>query len=134
MKSRKFNVETDYRTVCYWWESHGHGILDSSLLPETGVTITDDNDRMIACSWLYLTNSKCGIIDFTVADPESKMMQRARAIQLAFKQLEEVALVSGVGVIFGFSSHRGFTKTVLRLGYRKEPQGCDLLVKQIAGL
>ena len=130
MNARKFNVETDYPILLRWWESHGHGVLAPEFLPETGVTVLEDN-RMIACSWLYFTNSKCAIIDWTIVNPEAGLMQRARAVKLAMEQLQELARAGGVGVIFGFSGSRGFTKTMLRLGYYKEPRVCDVLVKQL---
>lgn len=131
MKCRKFCVETDYETLVEWWKSYNHGILSPSILPETGVAVVDENDVLLACSWLYFTNSRVAIVDWTIGNPSIPLMQRGRAIQAAIENLEALASTTNVAAIFGFSGYRGLTKTMLRLGYKREGQPCDVMLKQI---
>ena len=131
MRCRKFCVETDYTTLIEWWKSYNHGVLSPSILPDTGVSVVDEAGTMLACSWLYFTNSRCAIIDWTIANPTAPLMQRGRAIAAAVQNLEALASTTNVAVIFGFSGYRGFTKSMLRLGYKREGQPCDVMMKQI---
>lgn len=131
MRCRKFSVESDYPVLLEWWKHYSHGILSPAILPETGVAVVDDNDVPLAFSWLYFTNSRCAIIDWTIANPHAPLMTRGRAISAAVQNLEALASTTNVAVIFGFSGYRGFTKTMLRLGYKREGQPCDVMMKQV---
>ena len=131
MKCRQFDVAADYPVLLKWWEHYNHGVLSPSILPVTGVAVVDDAEVPLAFSWLYFTNSRCAIIDWTIANPHVPLMQRGRAIQAAIENLEALASTTDVAAIFGFSGYRGFTKTMLRLGYKREGQPCDVMLKQV---
>lgn len=75
--------EDDYRFINKWWkDATGKNPPDRSLLPENGAhgLIVCKNNNPVACTYLYLTNSKMGYCDYMIGDPEYREKDRYELI------------------------------------------------------
>tara|TARA_R110002020_G_scaffold441960_2_gene653055 strand:- start:287 stop:844 length:558 start_codon:yes stop_codon:yes gene_type:complete len=75
--------ENDYRFIDKWWkDATGKTPPERSLLPENGLhgLMVCKNNNPVACTYLYLTNSKMGYCDYMIGDPEYREKDRYELI------------------------------------------------------
>ena len=75
--------EDDYRFIDKWWkDATGKTPPERSLLPENGLhgLMVCKNNNPVACTYLYLTNSKMGYCDYMIGDPEYREKDRYELI------------------------------------------------------
>ena len=70
--------ERDLDTIDSWWEDRGEKPILRDVLPEQGYGgfVLEVEGKIVAASYLYLTNSKMGYIDFVVSDKKWKGDER----------------------------------------------------------
>ena len=74
--------EEDYNFINKWWKGVGNSPPPRQLLPENGLhgLIVCKEKIPIACTYLYLTNSKMGYCDYMIGDPEYREKDRFNLI------------------------------------------------------
>jgi len=75
--------EEDYKLINKWWrDADGKKPPSRSLLPENGLhgLMVCKNNNPVACTYLYLTNSKMGYCDYMISDQEYREKDRYELI------------------------------------------------------
>ena len=75
--------EEDYKFINKWWkDATGKNPPPRRLLPENGLhgLMVCKDDNPVACTYLYLTNSKMGYCDYMIGDPEYREKDRFNLI------------------------------------------------------
>ena len=70
--------EEDYKFINTWWEKNNYEAPPRELLPENGLhgLMICKDEKPIACTYLYLTNSKMGYCDYLISSPSYKSKDR----------------------------------------------------------
>ena len=90
--------EKDYELIDTWWEGNGYDPPPRELLPENGLhgLMICKDKKPIACTYLYLTNSKMGYCDYLIANPNYKSKDRFKIITKLMVAAVETAYSIGV--------------------------------------
>ena len=74
----RFIKEEDYILIDQWWNNFGKIPPPRELLPENGLhgIIICKADKPIACTYLYLTNSKMAYCDYLISNPNYNDVDR----------------------------------------------------------
>lgn len=106
-----------WQEICLWYTGHGQPIPDRELMPETGFMV-----QGLAAGFLYVTDSKLGIIEFLISNPDSNKEERDRAIDLVVKRLEIEAIDWDIKGIFITTNVGSVMKRALKHEYESVGQ------------
>lgn len=123
-------TKKDYEQVILWWKAQGRAILAWEVLPHLGF-ITEDDGVLIACSWLYCSDSVTGFVSFTTVNPEANRRKLPGALDLLRQAEEEAGRVAGLKLLFQFSGGGGFTRFLVKSGWKDTLIKHDFLMKEI---
>lgn len=129
---RRIDYGQDYNVLLDWWNKREHPPLSPEALGELGFVALDEEERPVAASWLYKTNSSLGLVAWTVADPEVPWQKRRSAIWHVVKTIETVASELGIKALFGFSENDRLTEKMDELGWNVMPKH-DFFGKELGG-
>ena len=90
--------ESDYKFIDTWWKDNKYDAPPRELLPENGLhgLMICKKEKPIACTYLYLTNSKMGYCDYLISNPNYKSKDRFEIITKLMVAAVETAYSLGV--------------------------------------
>lgn len=126
---RRF-YKSDYQDIVKWWKHQDRAILSWEILPVLGFICEDDTERLCCC-WLYCTDSVTGFVSWTTTNPEAKRRKIASALKLMREATESAAKTANIKILFQFSGGGGFSRLLLRSGWKNSMIKHDFLMKEI---
>lgn len=95
MNIRAIDLDKDYLEISQWFVGHGWPAApDKSMLPKTGF-IVEVGKRLLACGFLYLTNSPIAWLEWTATNPKETELTRMKAFGALVKSAQSMATSSG---------------------------------------
>ena len=88
--ARKFDLSKDYVTLRKWWCAHNSFPPKGEHLSTTGVVVEVEG-KPVCAGFLYNTDSKIGVFEFVVSDPEADKKIRCNALNCLIKSIQEIA-------------------------------------------
>ena len=125
--------ESDWDTMQDWWNKWNWPIMSKDLLPMNGcggLMVYKENE-LIACGFLYLSNSKVAWLDWIVSNPEYRNDDRKQAISYLIECLEEVAKQQGYEIIISIARNKSLIETHKKLGYTIDENPSYEITKKI---
>lgn len=112
--------ESDYETLCEWWEDWGWDPVEKDFLPDDGKggIMVLDGDEPVCAGFMYATNSKVAWVDWIVSNMNyRKKPQRKEAIKLLVETLTDICKNSGFKYSYALLKHPSLTQTYEDVGY-----------------
>lgn len=124
MVAHKFNYEEHAVMVGKWLTKHSFPLPPKDLLPDIGFLVDD-----AACGFLYTTNSKLGWVEWVFSNPEKPKEDRAAALDVVFKLLENVANQVGITALFSAASIPGYAAVLERNNFKSTDKNITHYIK-----
>tara|TARA_Y100000592_G_C5302614_1_gene236238 strand:- start:25 stop:453 length:429 start_codon:yes stop_codon:yes gene_type:complete len=132
VKVRKTTRE-DFALLSIWWMEHGEEPPLIDQLPDKGLGgfIVEKNNKPIAATYLYLTNSSIAYIANAISDIRYKSKDRFEIIRKLLNACEKQARTYGCDFIFCTSSSKGVIKRCIKSGYNIVDKQHDIIAKTL---
>lgn len=126
--------ESDWETLQQWWTKWKWPIMSKDLLPMNGCggLMVYKEEQLIACGFLYLSNSKVAWLDWIVSNPEYRDKDRKEAISMLITNLELVAKQQGYNIIISIARNKSLIETHKNLGYTVDENPSYEISKKIS--
>lgn len=131
MNIRKL-VESDYETLCKWWDSWPNWQSPAKdFLPDngTGGFMIEKDNKPIVAGFVYITNSKAVLLEWIVSDPDYREDDRDMAITLLIKTIEKIVKEWGYKYMFTIGRTNKLIKKHKELGWHVDDQPSKEIVK-----
>lgn len=113
---KNFDLERDYMEYARWWNSANKRAITPSELPKNGVSVFK-GDKLIACGFLFLTDSVWGVLGFWRANPSNKALDTYKSMILIIEGCKKIAMCNGISQIFANTLNRGMIKLLQKSGF-----------------
>ncbi len=123
-------IDTDYETLCGFWNDWGWVAPEKDFLPDmgTGGIMILDKEIPICAGFIYATNSKACWIDWIISNKEYRHKEkRKKAITLLVDSLTNIGVKSGYKYMYALLKHEGLIKTYESLGYFKGDSATEMI-------
>lgn len=113
-------IENDWSTLESWWNAWDRWIAPpKDFLPDngTGGLIVESNGTPVVAGFLYFTNSKGGLLEWVISNPEYKEDNRKEAIALLLTAAENVFKDKGVKYLFSIGRNKHLIQMHKELGW-----------------
>lgn len=117
MKTRAYKP-SDYNELCKWWKSYNWAPPLEDALPSSGIIVEGK-----CAGFLYITNSKMGIMEWIVGNPECSKEERTEAIDTVIKGIKAMAKGFGIKYIFSSVQHPNLIQKYEENGIMKTDEG-----------
>ena len=123
----------DLVQISIWWLQHNEIPPSISQLPNNGLGgyIVEKNNKPIAATFLYLTNSSVAYVANAISNKEYKGKDRFEIIRLLLDSCEKEALEKGCDFMWCTSSSKGVEERCLKSGYKLVQKGQNIMAKNI---
>tara|TARA_Y100001973_G_C5195594_1_gene334025 strand:- start:1428 stop:1826 length:399 start_codon:yes stop_codon:yes gene_type:complete len=101
MKTRLFDKNKDYNTLCEWWEDWGMKQHPTEALSQTGIIISEDNID-ICSGFIYSTDSYIAWVEFITSNKKATKEQRKKALIKLVQSILEKAKSMGFKLVMCF--------------------------------
>lgn len=129
MTVRRFTLY-DYEEIIKWWAEQNKAILALEVLPTLGF-VCEENGNKLAASWLYCSDSCVGFVGWTTLNLKVSKRKMRDALRMMEECMEGAARTSGMKLVFQFSGGGGFSRFLLKRGWRDSMVKHDFLFKEI---
>ncbi len=116
---RPVKVE-DFTYLMKWWESYEHcDVPTSDLLPNGGLNglVVEKEGKPIIASFMYLTNSTMGYLDFLISNPDYKGNDKYQMIWDIQEACTEKLVKAGCRIVWAMTSYDGLAKMAEKFGH-----------------
>ena len=118
---RPIKIE-DFEQLEKWWKSyeeHGIYVPKKKLLPNNGLggCVVEKENKIIACAFLYLTNSALGYIDYLIADPSYREKDREYMLLKLAVYATEVAKKNGCETVWAITKNKKLLSMAEKAGF-----------------
>jgi hypothetical protein len=112
MECREYQAH-DYEQITRWYKRRALVSPVPGYLPKTGFIVDD-----IAAGFLYLTDSRLGILDCFISNPTSEQDERDAALNLITKSLLTAAVNLECKAIKADTQSRAIAKRAMNHGFK----------------
>lgn len=105
---------SDYATLSQWWEAYNWTPPPEDSLPSSGIVVEG-----VCAGFLYITNSKMGIMEWIVGNPDASKEARAEAIEKTITAIQGMARGFGIKYLFSSIKHPNLIEHYERAGFVK---------------
>lgn len=109
---RKYE-DSDILQIDDWCKARNLPMINPSLLPDTGYVVDG-----IAAGFLYLTNSKVGLLDSYISNPESAGSDRNIALDQITEKLLEIARINKLKLVICSTDYNTIKTRAKSFGFR----------------
>lgn len=113
MKTRLFDKDKDYASLCTWWVSHKWNIMPLVTLPKTGLIIED----VCAC-FLYTTDSDVMALAFPISNPKKTDEERSEGLDLLLHDAKTLAKERGARLLVTKASNKSLIERYKQLDFK----------------
>lgn len=129
-KVKAFKKDRDFELLAKWWEYHGHPVVGSDELPETGFMVYVE-DEPILCAFLVLTNAKFALMETVCACPEIGPTYRENAIIVVTEAISNAAKELGFRRLLAFPQKKRLAQKGIAAGWLKSKGKYFGMVKEL---
>jgi len=104
MVVRKFDIQRDYEDVCGWWSQQKWPPIPQGILSPNGFLV-ENGENKLACAWLFKTDCPIAIMEWLVANPNTKWEDRDSAQYMLIEYISEYAKRDGSKFLFTMVKH-----------------------------
>jgi len=118
-KIRPVRVE-DFVDFIKWWKFYDHcDVPTSDLLPNGGLggLAIEIDGKVIAGSFMYLTNSAMGYLDFLISDPEYKSKDKYNMIWDLQETCTANLIKQGCRIVWAMTSYDHLAEMAGKIGH-----------------
>jgi len=122
--------EKDYESINTWWEGNNYNPPPRELLPENGLhgLMICKEKKLVACAYLYTTNSKMGYCDYLVANPNYKQKDRFEIITQLMIACVETACALGFLDFWFITNNKNMIERCRELNVHVSPSEYSLVL------
>ena len=121
----------DYETLVSWWAGHNWPVVAPQALPNLGYVV--EGDKPICAGFLYRTDSMIAWSEFIVADPESKIEERDKGLDMILDGLKKTATEMGFKALFTTLVHKRLIERHKKHGYNITDENVTNMVCSLGG-
>jgi hypothetical protein len=120
MKSRKWNLESDYSTLVRWWKQWEFGIVPKECLPPDGIIVESDDGTPICGGGLYIgVGTKFAFMEWVIVEePEGDSGLRTRtahkSLKMCIDAIMELARSKGMRLVYTATKEKGLHKRYVK--------------------
>jgi hypothetical protein len=131
MELVEFKEEEHYEMLVGWWESHGWGGVDASVLKPIAYLVKHDDEFVLfGVLWPICETGVC-LMEWIVSNPEAKPMTVFRCLKTLTGFYEGVCRDNDFGMLFTTCKQDGLAKVHERNGFERCDEGMIHLAKTI---
>jgi hypothetical protein len=122
--------EEDYEFINEWWKDTSFNPPPRELLPENGLhgLMICKNKKPIACTYIYLTNSKMAYSDYLISNPDYKSRDRFEIITKLMAASVETAYSLGVLDFWFITNNKNMIKRCKELNVHVSDDTYNLIL------
>lgn len=120
----------NYPIIRSWWESYKWAPIPEDLLPQTGYIIWQELQPLVS-GFVYMTDSKFGVLEWVLANPESDTIKRREALDLLITTLVSAAKEKGCTCLFTTAEHPGLIERYKTHGFTVGDVNMTNLIRRI---
>ena len=122
--------EEDYIFINQWWKDSKYNPPPRELLAENGLhgIMICKADKPIACTYLYLTNSKMGYCDYLISNPNYKSRDRFDIITRLMISAIETAYKLGVLDFWFITNNKNMIKRCKELDVHVSKDSFNIII------
>lgn len=110
-------VRSDYGQLVDFWVGHGHAVVVSQALPETGAVCVLPDGTIVAAAFLYLTNTSLAYLAWMVTNPDVRPKKLVHAgVTGVITHLVELAQQLDYQTVISTSNSRGLSRILKKSG------------------
>ena len=121
MLVKEYGIE-DYDMIKQWYEAHGMVAPDPDCFPRIGAVVEG-----VAAGFLFQTDSKIGLLENYISNPEAGPRERDTALNLITQILIETGRQIGLKSIAGFTSVPAIAKRAVKNGMTLDEKTYQLI-------
>ena len=125
-----FICANDYVEICDWWRDWDFPIVHPDFLPPLGVIISNNGVKTYA-SWLYLTGTKIGLMEFIVSNKKAPICYKRGGLEYMTEVISSIAKKEGVEKIFHYTNEPMVEKRLLKSGFSVGDEETKTYIKTI---
>ena len=129
MKTRLFDKNKDYNTLCEWWEDWGMKQHPTEALSQTGIIISEDNID-ICSGFIYSTDSYIAWLEFVTMNKKTTKEQRKGALEKLFETMVQKAKSMGFKLVMCFGTPKQDKKSPILVKWREK--NSDIIIKNMS--
>lgn len=121
MKVIMFKPELHYEELSGWFKSHGwgEGVPVVTLPKDSGYLVQDEDGTLIACTFIYFSNSPLCWQEWTMTNPSAKLRKRHQAIKKLIEYVQWlVKEINPASQVITLLASRSLTKMFKDAGYK----------------
>lgn len=130
LKVREFNPEKDYSTVIEWWEAQEWPALPLEMLPKNGFIVEDEEEK-VAASWVYRTDSRIYIMEWTVGNPVLDHKKRGEGLDILLDVCSQWAKSQGAWMLLSMTSHDRLIDRLETKDFKKTDENMTHLMRRL---
>ncbi len=125
--------EEDYETICSWWKWWRWPELPRTALPNNGKGgfMVEKNNIPIVSGFLYISNSKMGMLEWIVSNPDYREKDRQEAIELLINKVESFCKDLDIKHVITLGRNKHLIETHRRLGWHVDKKPSFEIIKNI---
>ncbi len=129
MFSARWLEESDYEELCTWWRAFRFPKPNQNMLPDNGKCgiMVSKGDINVCAGFLYFTNSTMAVCEFVVSNFEYKNKDRAEALRLLYKQIEEIAKAEGYTRLFSSVRNQPLINKMKSFGWLEGTRSSEMI-------
>lgn len=128
MKIEELNKTDNYDLFCKWWEAWGWASIPFEFLPDDGVVVSYDGDKVCA-AFLYKTDTPICWAENYISDPRADREIRDEALNLLIQALSEKAKDAGFVVMMSAIKHNILGRRLEKNGFQMADQNLTSYIK-----
>lgn len=117
---RYFDYDKDYQTYKSWWDGE---VPDKEFLPTVGFSV-EYSGELIACGFLYQTDSAFCVFDWFACSPKIRRAERKACLQALVNSVIFCAKKLNFKIIYTSVQNKSFVKLLLESGFQDSAINC----------
>jgi hypothetical protein len=126
----RFYNDSDYETICDWWESWGWNPFPKEFLPKTGVVI-EYQGQPICAGFVYKTDSLVAWGENYILNKDCPKEARSGCIPRLIDEMCEQAIKMGASVLMSSVENKSLIRKLEEKGFQIGDTGMVNLVKAL---
>lgn len=119
---RLYDPSLDYAELNRWWTLHGSRAPQQRFLPATGFIVSVDGVRACA-GFVYKTDSKLCVFEFTICNPEVEKEKRSEALDMLILAVKKWAKANGYEFIYTCANIMRYKMRLMDSGFVEGDSG-----------
>jgi hypothetical protein len=120
VKSRMFNIETDYAIITEWYNKRDIPVMEKDMLSQFGIMISVNDKDIVSCFLYPILGASWCMFEGAIANPTSTKAERELALLTMGNTMHEMARGMGFKKILAISKNSGIITLAKKFGYTSD--------------